>query len=221
MQYPNVVKGQFLRRINRFIAEVEIDGVLERVHVKNTGRCKELFVPGVETYLQRSDNPLRKTQYSLITVKKGDRLINIDSIAPNKLFAGSHVLPWDKLRPERTFGDSRFDFEIAMQQRMGFVEVKGVTLEVDNVAYFPDAPTLRGVKHINGLIQASQQGFLAYLVFVIQMERVPELRPNDVTHPAFGEALRRAKQAGVELLAYQCKVGSNWITMDKPAKIVV
>lgn len=211
MKYPNIQKGIFLFRPNRFIAHVETDGREEVVHVKNTGRCRELLRSGAEVWLERSDNPARKTQFDLITVQKGERLINMDSQAPNKVFhewaaAGNFIGKPDHIKPEYKWGNSRFDFYIEKGERRCLVEVKGVTLEFDGVVLFPDAPTERGVKHINELIAAREQGYESYIVFVIQMKDVKYISPNDTTHPEFGKALRKAAAAGVQILAYDCLV---------------
>lgn len=221
MIYDNIVPGIFIKRLNRFIAEVEIEGEINLVHVKNTGRCAELFIAGTQVYLQKSDNPARKTKYSLITIEKGDRLINIDSQIPNKVFFEANPIEADLLLPEKTYKDSRFDFYLEKDGQKGFAEVKGVTLEVDNIAYFPDAPTLRGVKHINGLIDAKENGMLAYLIFIIQMENIKIFRPNRKTHLEFAIALEKAKQAGVEILAYECEIGKQSISLYKNVEIDV
>ena len=213
MEYQNIKEGRFLSRPNRFIAKVELDGREETVHVKNTGRCRELLIPGAAVYVQDwgQEHPGRKTRYDLVTVDKGGMLINMDAQAPNRLFRewaeGGHFVPGlTLLRPEVTHGDSRFDFYWEAGQRRGFVEVKGVTLEEDGIVRFPDAPTLRGVKHLNGLIRAKEEGYEAAVCFVVQMERAEHLEPNDRTHPEFGQALRRAARAGVEVLAFSCRV---------------
>ena len=205
-----MVPGRFLSRPNRFIAHVEIDGQDCVVHVKNTGRCKELLVPGCTVWCQMCDNPARKTRYDLICVEKGERLINMDSQAPNAaakewLLSGG-LGEVQEVRAETVHGDSRFDFSFRKDGRQCFLEVKGVTLETDGVCAFPDAPTQRGTKHLKGLTQAAAEGFGAYVLFVIQMEGVRVLRPNDGADPAFGAALREAARAGVELLAMDCKV---------------
>ena len=210
MHYPNMVAGRFIARPNRFIAHVEIGGQKEICHVKNTGRCKELLQPGATVWCQRAANPNRKTKYDLITVEKGSRLINMDSQAPN-IAAGEWLSKGglgeiSQLRAETVHGDSRFDFSFVKDGRLSFLEVKGVTLEQDGICAFPDAPTTRGVKHLKGLIQAVQDGFDAYVLFVIQMQDVQYLHPKDDTDPAFGAALRQAAQAGVRLLAMDCRV---------------
>ncbi len=226
MKYENIVKGIFLSRPNRFIAEVLIDGIKQTVHVKNTGRCKELLIKGNEVWLQKSDNPFRKTAYDLIAVKKGDLLINMDSQIPNavaaewlkkgKLFSKEVVI-----KREVTFGNSRFDLFFEDKNRKAFIEVKGVTLENDGVASFPDAPTLRGVKHINELIKCVQNGFEAYIIFIIQMKGVHLFTPNFETHPEFGEALKKAQQNGVKIIALDCIVTENSIEADSFVNIKI
>lgn len=211
MRYPNLTEAVFVRRPNRFIAQVELEGRLETVHVKNTGRCKELLTPGARVCLVKSDNPARKTAYDLVAVWKGERLVNMDSQAPNHILA--EYLPKSGLfgpdlsiHPEFTHGDSRFDFLVESGGFRYLIEVKGVTLEQDGIAKFPDAPTERGVKHIQGLIRAREEGFRSMICFVVQMEGITALRPNDETHPQFGQALRAAKAAGVSVLALGCRV---------------
>lgn len=226
MQYQTVKKAVFLRRPNRFIAQVELEGAEETVHVKNTGRCRELLVPGVTVYLAEGANPNRKTRYDLIAVEKGDRLINMDAQAPNRVFgewvaAGGFCSGLTLLRPETTWGNSRFDFywESSENGRKGFVEVKGVTLEENGAVYFPDAPTERGVKHVEELIACRAAGYEAALFLVVQMEGVAYWSPNDRTHPAFGDAVRRAAAAGVEILCRDCRVTPDSLTMGEPVKI--
>lgn len=212
MTYDRICEGIFCARPNRFIAIVEIEGVPTECHVKNTGRCRELLVNGTKVYLQKSDNPSRKTQYDLIAVKKGERLINMDSQAPNlavkeflpKLFGDTALI-----RAETVFGSSRFDFYVETADRKIFVEVKGVTLEEEGIARFPDAPTERGIKHLQELCTCVKQGYEAYVLFVIQMKNVRYFTPNDVTHPAFGEALREAHRQGVKILARDCVVTAS------------
>lgn len=223
MQYANMVPGIFRARPNRFIAHVEIDGALQICHVKNTGRCKELLIPGCRVWCQKAQNPQRKTLYDLIAVQKGERLINMDSQAPN-IAAGEWLLNGglgeiSQLKAEYTHGDSRFDFSFLKDGKRCFLEVKGVTLENDGVCAFPDAPTTRGVKHINGLISAVKEGFGAYILFVIQMPDVKYLHPNDRTDPAFGDALRAAADAGVQLLAMDCAVTENTMVLRLPVLI--
>ncbi len=225
MQYENIRAGIFLARPNRFIAHVALDGETVVCHVKNTGRCRELLLPGATVYLQEIDSSARKTKFDLIAVEKaGFGLINMDAQAPNKVFgewaASGRFLPeLTFLRGEKTWGNSRFDFYFEADGRKGFVEVKGVTLEEDGTALFPDAPTQRGVKHVEELIACRAAGYEAYLCFVIQMTGMHHFSPNDRTHPAFGAALRRAAKAGVGLLAYDCCVTPNSLTMGKKVEI--
>ena len=225
MKYNKIVSGTFLSRPNRFIAKILVDGKEETVHVKNTGRCKELLIPGVTVYLFVANNENRKTKYDLIAVEKirSDKkplLVNMDSQVPNTVadewlrvcgpFSENAVI-----RREVTFGKSRFDFYIEDGERKAFLEVKGVTLENDGVASFPDAPTERGVKHINELTECIAQGYEAYILFVIQMKEILYVTPNDVTHKAFGDALRNAEKAGVKILAVDCIVTPDSIKCDK------
>lgn len=213
MKYDNIIHAIFLGRPNRFIAEVEIEGRKERVHVKNTGRCKELLIPGCEVYLTEPGTPGRKTRYDLVAVRKSNGILfNIDSQAPNKVakewLAGRG---FDTVIPEYTYGDSRIDFYMERHKEDGeterhLLEVKGCTLETDGVGYFPDAPTERGVKHLRELTKAVKEGYKASLAFVIQMDGVTEVRPNINTHPEFAVALEEAKEAGVEVLYLACHV---------------
>jgi len=210
MKYARMTPGIFLARPNRFIAHVEIDGETEVVHVKNTGRCRELLPAGAEVWCQKSDNPSRKTKYDLITVKKGSRLINMDSQAPN-LAAGEWLAAGGlgeikNLRAETRHGDSRYDFSFTKDGKQCFLEVKGCTLENDGICAFPDAPTERGAKHLRGLTEAVRDGYGGYVLFVIQMSDVKYLHPNDATDPDFGKALREAATNGVEVLAVDCEV---------------
>lgn len=222
MNYENIVPGVFLKRPNRFIAEVEIDGRKETVHVKNTGRCRELLVPGCEVWLTAPGTPGRKTKYDLVVVRKSTGvLFNIDSQAPNKV-----VKEWlseqgfDRVIPEFTFGDSRIDFYMEKGDERFLMEVKGCTLEIDGMGYFPDAPTERGVKHIRELIKAKARGYRSALAYVIQMEGVSEVRPHREMHPEFGEAIDDAINAGVEILFLRCKVEPDklWIEPDSPLR---
>lgn len=213
MKYKEIVTGIFIDRPNRFVAHVDIDGSIHTVHVKNTGRCKELLLPGVEVYLAVSDNPARKTRYDLVAVEKaGFGLINIDSQAPNAV-----VKEWllrqdyDYVRPEYTYGNSRIDFYMEKNNDKYLMEVKGCTLEIDGIGYFPDAPTERGIKHLRELTAASALGYKSILAFVIQMEGVHIVRPNMETHPAFGQAMKEALDAGVEILYLECKVTKDSI----------
>lgn len=226
MQYQRIEKGRFLSRPNRFIAHVELDGRTEVVHVKNTGRCRELLTPGSTVYVEKSDNPARKTQYDLIAVEKGTLLVNMDAQAPNQVFrewaeAGNFQGELTILRPETTWGDSRFDFYWEAGGRRGFVEVKGVTLEEDGHACFPDAPTERGVKHLNELVRCQTDGYEAAVCFVIQMAGMKDFAPNDRTHPAFGDALRRAAQAGVRIMARECAVTPDSLTIGAAVPVLL
>ena len=223
MKYENMVPGIFLRRPNRFVAHVEIDGREEIVHVKNTGRCRELLPEGAKVWCQYSDNPGRKTKYDLVCVQKGERLINMDSQAPNaaagEWLRSGGLGPVTNVRAEVTHGASRFDFAFEKDGKNCFMEVKGVTLEQDGVCAFPDAPTLRGTKHLRELTQAAEDGFGAYVLFVIQMKDVQYLHPNDATDPAFSDALRQASRAGVTVLAMDCEITENVMVLDKPVPI--
>ncbi|MBQ9165842.1 MAG: DNA/RNA nuclease SfsA [Oscillospiraceae bacterium] len=226
MKYPNIHPAIFLRRPNRFIAQVEIDGREETVHVKNTGRCRELLIPGCQVYLVKSDNPSRKTAYDLVAVQKGERLVNMDSQAPNHIL-GEYLpesglfSPQCCIRPEYTHGDSRYDFLVEDGEKRHLIEVKGVTLEENGAARFPDAPTERGVKHIQGLVRAIGEGYESWICFVVQMEGITALYPNDRTHPAFGDALRAAAAAGVHVRAFGCRVipGETVISYEIPVRL--
>ncbi len=223
MTYQNVEPGIFLERPNRFIAYVEIGGRVETVHVKNTGRCRELLLRGTRVYCQRCENPARKTKYDLIAVQKGSQLINMDSQAPNAAAAqwlrGGGLGTLEALRAETVHGDSRFDFSFMKDGRQCFLEVKGVTLENDGVCMFPDAPTARGTKHLHGLIRAAQEGYGAYILFVIQMARAKYLRPNAQTDPDFAAALCSAAAQGVRILAMTCSVEPDAMTIDAPVAV--
>lgn len=223
MTYENIRKGRFLERPNRFIAYVEIDGVPETVHVKNTGRCRELLVPGAEVWCQEFDSPKRKTRFDLYGVRKGQRLINMDSQAPNKAamewLQSCGLGPIQDLRAEVRHGDSRFDFAFRQNGQPCFLEVKGVTLEENGVVRFPDAPTQRGEKHLRGLIQAVREGFGAYVLFVVQMENVLYFEPNRHTDPAFAKALSHAAKAGVHILAYDCRVTERSMRICSPLDV--
>ena len=226
MQYRAIEKARFLSRPNRFIAHVDLNGQTEVCHVKNTGRCRELLLPGATVYLERSDNPARKTRYDLVAVEKGGLLINMDAQAPNKVFgewaaAGRFLPEVTVIRPEYTWEDSRFDFRLETPAGPCFVEVKGVTLEENGRALFPDAPTERGVKHLRGLARAVEQGYRAAVFFVVQMKGPKSFSPNDATHPAFGEALRRAAAAGVEIYAYDCRVTPSSLALDAPVEVLL
>ena len=228
MRYERICPGRFLARPNRFIAHVEVEGRTEVCHVKNTGRCRELLVPGALVYLEESTNPARKTRFDLVAVEKetgnGPLLINMDSQAPNKVFgewasAGDFRPDLTLLRPETTYGASRFDFYWESPSTRGFVEVKGVTLEEEGVVRFPDAPTLRGVKHLEELAAAKAAGYEAAVCFIVQMEGMRYLEPNDATHPQFGDALRRVAKAGVEVLAMECAVTPEELRVVRPLPV--
>ena len=208
MTYDNIIAGKFIERLNRFAASVEMDGHRETVHVKNTGRCRELLVPGAEVWLTAPGNPARRTKYDLVAVRKANGVLyNIDSQAPNKAAAQwLETQNYDRILPEYTYGASRIDFYMERGAQRFLMEVKGCTLEVDGVGYFPDAPTERGVKHLRELAGAVRAGYHAILAFVIQMDGVTEVRANVQTHPAFGEALEAAKSAGVQVLFLPCHV---------------
>ena len=223
MQYTNMVTGHFLSRPNRFIARVLIDGKEEICHVKNTGRCRELLTPGVRVWCQVCDSPARKTKYDLICVEKGERIINMDSQAPNtavkEWLSGDGLGELSQLRSEVVFGNSRFDFSFTKDGRQCFMEVKGVTLEHDGVCAFPDAPTQRGARHLQELAQAVREGYDAYVLFVIQMADVKYMKPNDGTDPAFGAALRQAANAGVTVLAMDCAVTPDTMVLRLPVLV--
>ena len=217
MRYSNITKGTFLDRPNRFIAHVEMDGRRETVHVKNTGRCRELLLPGAEVWLTAPGTEGRKTKYDLVTVRKENgMLVNIDSQAPNAV-----VREWlerqgyDVIIPEYTYGDSRIDFYLERGMEKTLVEVKGCTLEIDGIGYFPDAPTDRGVKHLRELANAVKNGYRTVIAFAIQMDGITEVRPNIQTHPEFGSAMQEAAEAGVEILFLPCHVETDQLTIIK------
>ncbi|MCM1297919.1 MAG: DNA/RNA nuclease SfsA [Muribaculaceae bacterium] len=229
MKYKNIVKGTFINRPNRFIAYVEMEGKIEKVHVKNTGRCRELLVPNAIVYLEKSDNPNRKTAYDLVAVEKVREgktplLINMDSQAPNYaveewLRKGNIFSKQALIRREHTYKKSRFDFYIEDGEKKAFLEVKGVTLEEDGLALFPDAPTERGVKHIKELAACMDEGYEAYILFVIQMKEMYAFSPNDKTHPDFGKVLREAADKGVHVLAVDCRAGTDYMELDKYVEV--
>lgn len=226
MNYERIRKAFFIERPNRFIAYVQLDGEKETVHVKNTGRCAELLVPGAPVYIQESVNPARKTKWDLIAVEKGKRMINMDSQIPNKVvqewIEGGNLFPDVRLvRPETTYGNSRFDLYVEAGDSRIFIEVKGVTLEEDGVCRFPDAPSDRAVKHMEELVRAKKEGYETYVFFVIQMKDVRYFTPNTDTHPAFAEALKKAAAAGVKILAYDCEVTSDSITIRESVDVVL
>ena len=223
MRYGKMVPGVFRKRPNRFIAHIEIDGNLEVCHVKNTGRCRELLPEGAKVFCLDALSPTRKTRYDLITVQKGDRLINMDSQAPNaavkEFLEAGGLGTVTELRSEYKMGNSRFDFAFIKDGKQCFLEVKGVTLENDGICAFPDAPTERGAKHLRELTALAKEGYGAYVLFVIQMADVKYLHPNDVTDPAFGVALREAAKAGVQVLAYDCAVTPDSMQLRLPVLV--
>lgn len=229
MNYKTIVEAKFIERPNRFIAYCEIDKVIEKVHVKNTGRCKELLVPNCTVYLEESDNPNRKTKYSLIAVKKGNRLINMDSQIPNKVVQEALMNKTIELpnldeeitfiKPEKTYGNSRFDIYLETETKKAFIEIKGVTLEEENIVLFPDAKTERGVKHIKELIEAKKEGYYTYVIFVVQMKDVRYFTPNRKMHKELADTLIEAENLGVKVLAYDCKVTPNSIEIKDEVKV--
>ena len=231
MKYNKMIKAKFIERPNRFVAYCEIDGEVEKVHVKNTGRCKELLIQGCEVYLEESDNPSRATRYSLIATKKGERLINMDSQVTNKMVLESLkdkslVLPGfdeeiELIKSEKTYGNSRFDIYLEGKTKKAFIEIKGCTLEIDNVVKFPDAKTERGVKHVKELIQVKEDGYLAYIIIVIQMEYVLYFTPNIENHKEFADVLKEAEEKGVKVLAYDSIVDIDSIKLNKPVKVIL
>lgn len=231
MKYNNIIKAEFIERPNRFIAYCNICGNIEKVHVKNTGRCRELLTPNCTVYLEESNNPNRKTKYSLIAVQKGDRLINMDSQVPNKviyeaLVNKSIILPnlneeIKLIKPEKTYGNSRFDIYLETENQKVFIEIKGATLEEENIVMFPDAKTERGVKHINELIKASEEGYKCYVIFVVQMENILYFTPNKKMHLELAEALNLANAKGVDVLAYDCIVNPDSIIIKDDVKVIL
>ena len=226
MKYENTMEGIFLERPNRFIAVIEIGGRPERCHVKNTGRCRELLIPGVKVIVQFCGNPARKTEYDLIAVWKGRTLINMDSQAPNRvvyemLQEGRLLEKISLIKPEKVFRRSRFDFYVETENRKIYMEVKGVTLEEKRNAYFPDAPTERGVKHLNELRECVREGSEAYVIFVVQMKGIQCFLPNRHTHPAFADALVFAQNAGVKVLAFDCRVTENSMQIDEKIPVIL
>ena len=226
MRYQQVIPGRFIHRPNRFIAQVETADGIQTVHVKNTGRCRELLVPGATVYLERGTNPGRKTPYDLIAVEKGDLLINMDSQAPNKVFgewaaAGGFLPGVTAIRSEYVYGDSRLDFCIETEKGTHLVEVKGVTLEENGCARFPDAPTERGIKHIRELQRAAEAGLDTTLFFVVQFQNAHSVAPNDDTHPAFGEALREAAAHNVNVCAFDCLVTPDSLSICREVPVIL
>ncbi len=224
MTYSSIRQGIFLSRPNRFLAQVEVDGKERVCHVKNTGRCRELLLPGAKVLLQEVSSGLRKTSFDLIAVYKGSLLVNLDSQAPNRVAADylPSLFPGlTYLKPEVSYGSSRFDFYLETSEEKGFVEVKGVTLEEDGAALFPDAPTERGIKHLRELCQCRKEGYFAGILFVVQMKPVRFFSPNYRTHPAFGQALCQAKEQGVALWAVDCLVTETSILPADPVEIIL
>lgn len=221
MRYDDTARGTFVSRPNRFIAHVMLDGEDTVCHVKNTGRCRELLIPGADVVLCRGKNPARRTAWDLVTVYKGDLMVNIDSGAPNKIAAEylPEFLHADSLRAEVKYGDSRLDFAFTRGETKGFVEVKGVTLEQDGVCRFPDAPTERGTKHLRTLMRAAGEGYEAWALFMVQMSPMKHVEPNAATDPAFAEALRAAKESGVHIAAVECIVTEDSVTADSPLPV--
>ena len=223
MRYTNTVKGSFISRPNRFIANVKLGGETVVCHVKNTGRCRELLVPGADVILERASSPGRKTEFDLVSVYKGDMLINMDSQAPNKI-AGEYLAreyPGWEIRREVTAGKSRIDFCLENNVKKMYIEVKGVTLEEKGIAMFPDAPTLRGLKHVEELTALAEMGYGAAVLFVVQMKGVEYVIPNMTTQPEFGMALKRAAERGVELMAVDCNVTEDSVTADVRLPVVL
>lgn len=228
LKYYNIVEGIFLNRPNRFIANVLINGELEKVHVKNTGRCKEILKEGTKVYLERSNNPNRKTKYSLISAYKGDLLINIDSQVPNDVIYSSissnkvaELMEVDYLKREVTYGNSRFDLYYEKEEKKGFIEIKGITLEADGISMFPDAPTERGTKHVLEIIKSIKEGYKSYIFFLIQMKDIDCFKPNETMDKKFANALQMAKKEGVNMLAYNSIVTKDEINLGKRVEILI
>ncbi|MBQ4530362.1 MAG: DNA/RNA nuclease SfsA [Lachnospiraceae bacterium] len=228
MKYSNIIKGRFIERPNRFIAHIEINGKTEICHVKNTGRCRELLIKGCNVFLEESDNPNRKTKYDLVAVEKGNLLINMDSNAPNKVVqewltsSGCSILKESEqafVKPEYKYKNSRFDFYVEDGTRKIFIEVKGVTLEEEGVVKFPDAPSERAVKHVEELVEALNEGYESYVIFVVQMKSIKYFTPNHDTQPQFAEALKNAQLKGVKVLAYDCVVTEDTLKLDQEVPV--
>lgn len=226
MEYGRMIEARFLRRVNRFTAFVELNGQEEMVHVKNTGRCKELLLEGARVFLEEADKEGRKTKYSLIAVYKGDTLVNMDSQAPNQMAAEAlaegkikEIGEVDFLKREVKYENSRFDIFYQKENKKGFIEVKGVTLEEEGIAKFPDAPTERGTKHLRELIRAKEEGYDAAVLFVIQMKGVKKFQPNAERDKNFTQALREAAAAGVKILAYDCSVQVGEVVIDQKVPV--
>lgn len=226
MKYKNIVQGNFILRENRFIAQVDIKGKSETVHVKNTGRCKELLVPGAKVYLQGSKKKERKTKWDLVTVQKGERLINMDSQAPNTLVRewideggiGSDI---SLIKPEYTYGSSRLDFYLERGEKRILIEVKGVTLEQDNWVMFPDAPSKRAIRHVEELCESLKHGYESYIIFVVQMDQVEYFSPNEAMHPDFAKSLRKAEKLGVHIQALTCKVEETQVKINGEIPVIL
>ncbi|MGL6106036.1 DNA/RNA nuclease SfsA [Romboutsia sp.] len=231
MNYKTVVEAKFIERPNRFIAYCEVNDSIEKVHVKNTGRCKELLIPNCTVYLEESDNPNRKTKFSLIAVQKGNRLINMDSQVPNKvvqeaLINKTIILPDLEeeiifIKPEKTYGNSRFDIYLETKNKKVFIEIKGVTLEENNIVLFPDAKTERGVKHVKELIEAKKEGYYCYVIFVVQMKDVLYFTPNKKMHKELAEILIEAEDNGVNILAYDSNITPSSIEINKKVEVIL
>ncbi|MZK51612.1 DNA/RNA nuclease SfsA [Clostridium beijerinckii] len=226
MKYNNILKGKFISRPNRFIAYVEIDGNEEVCHVKNTGRCKELLTPNATVFIQKNDNPKRKTKFSLIGVIKGDRMINMDSQVTNKvvhewILKGNLLKDVTLIKPETKYKNSRFDFYVETKNQKIFIEVKGVTLENNGIVKFPDAPTERGVRHLRELVDCVKEGYDAYVIFVIQMKDVVHFEPNVETHKEFGDTLKYAKENGVNIVAVDCLVDEDSINIRDYVDVIL
>jgi len=224
VNYRNIRSASFIDRPNRFIAKIQLDGSIELCHVKNTGRCRELLTPGARVFVQEFDTLSRKTKYDLIGVMKGERMVNMDSQVPNKVFqewmaAGNFLKDITLIKPEVKFRNSRFDFYAETEKDRIFIEVKGVTLEKDNIVLFPDAPTERGVKHIRELMECVDEGYKAYVVFIIQMKGVKYFTPNYETHEAFAHIIRLAQSKGVKVMAFDCDVGNDYITVSERVEV--
>lgn len=230
MRYENMIEARFVSRPNRFIAYCDYEGTMVTAHVRNTGRCRELLLPGATVFLGKAKEPSRKTQFSLITVVKNGRYVNIDSTAPNKVFCEAlkknpslleELGPVTLIRSEARFENSRFDFYLEAGPEKAFVEVKGVTLEENNLALFPDAPTERGIKHMKELIKARAEGYGAYIIFIVQMKGVSSFSPNIKTHPQFGKVLKEAQETGVSVLCFDCNVGKNYLSFGDPIPVEI
>lgn len=226
MKYENILKGKFISRPNRFIAHIEINGKVEICHVKNTGRCKELLIPGVTVFVQENNNSKRKTKFSLISVIKEKRMINMDSQVPNKvvhewILKGNLFNDVTLIKPETKYNNSRFDFYIETKNKKIFIEVKGVTLENEGIVKFPDAPTERGVKHVKELCDCVKEGYEAYIIFVVQMKDVLHFEPSVETHKEFAEALKEAKEKGVHIIAVDCEVKEDSISIRDYVNVIV